>query len=116
MVPTIIENEQAAGGAKCIKFSVYRSSIRPDVILANWQHGSQPAGPKAPAPIDGNRVMKPVNMAARGSGARRVLPTGAGPWLAALRPGQRSWSQRSPTLSARSSLTATNSSMIARSI
>jgi hypothetical protein len=62
MVPTIIENEQAAGGAKCIRFHVYPSPRRPGVILANWQHGSQPAGPKAPAPIDGNQLGTPVEI------------------------------------------------------
>jgi hypothetical protein len=62
MVPTIIENEQAAEGAKCIKFSVYRSPTRPDVILANWLHAGQPVGPKGPAPIDVSQLGTPVEI------------------------------------------------------
>jgi hypothetical protein len=45
-VPTIAEEDA----------SVYRSPTTRDLILANWQHGSQPAGTKAPAPIDGSRL------------------------------------------------------------
>jgi hypothetical protein len=62
MVPTIVETEQAAGGAKCIKFSVYRSPTKPDLILANWLHAGQPAGPKGLVPIDVSRLGTPVEI------------------------------------------------------
>jgi hypothetical protein len=62
MVPAIIENEQAAGGAQCIRFHVYPSPTRPGVILGSWQHAGEPVGPKGPAPIDGNLLGATVDI------------------------------------------------------
>jgi|GraSoiStandDraft_14_1057315.scaffolds.fasta_scaffold676101_2 hypothetical protein len=62
MVPAIIENEQAAGGAQCIKFSVYQSPTRPGVILASWLHAGQPVSPKGPAPVDSSQLGIPVEI------------------------------------------------------
>ena len=62
MVPAIIENEQAAGGAKCIRFHVYPSPRRPGVILGSWQHAGEPVGPKGPAPIDHSQLGTSVDI------------------------------------------------------
>ena len=58
----IIENEQGAGGAKCIKFHVYQSKTRPGVILANWLHAGESVRPKGPAPIDCSQLGTPVEL------------------------------------------------------
>jgi hypothetical protein len=34
----VIESLEDAGGAKCIRFRVYRSPRNPNRILADWQH------------------------------------------------------------------------------
>jgi hypothetical protein len=62
MVPTIIEDEQHAGGAECIRFHVYPSTTRPGVILASWRHAGEPVGPKGPAPIADSQLGTPVEI------------------------------------------------------
>ena len=56
MVPAIIENEHAAGGAQCIRFHVYPRPRRPGVILGGWQHAGESVDPKGPPPIDHSRL------------------------------------------------------------
>jgi hypothetical protein len=58
----IIEHEQHAGGAKCIRFRPYRSKRRQNVILAHWQHAMEPVDPKGPAPIPGHTLGTPVDI------------------------------------------------------
>jgi hypothetical protein len=62
MVPAIIENEQAAGGAKCIRFQVYPSKLRPGVISARWLPVGERVAPKGPAPVDGGQLGTPVHI------------------------------------------------------
>jgi hypothetical protein len=34
----VIDRMEDAGGAECIKFRVYRSTVNPERVLARWQH------------------------------------------------------------------------------
>ncbi|SRR6266496_810315 len=59
----IIENQQDAGEAECIKFRVYRSPNpnTPDLILGGWQHSTEePVYPKGATAIGGNHLGTPV--------------------------------------------------------
>ena len=59
----IIEKQQDAGGAECIKFRVYRSQNpdTPDLILGGWQHSTEePAYPKGALAVAGNQLGTPV--------------------------------------------------------
>jgi hypothetical protein len=58
----IIENEQDAGGAACIRFQVYPSKLRPGVISARWLPVGDRVAPKGPAPIDSSQLGTPVEI------------------------------------------------------
>lgn len=58
----IIEDQQSAAGAKCIRFRPYESKRYPGVIAAHWQHAMEPADAKGPAPIPGDTPGTPVHI------------------------------------------------------
>ena len=59
----VIEEEQDAGGAECINFSVYRSPTTPDRVLANWQHAEmEPFHPKGAIAIASSLLGTPVEI------------------------------------------------------
>jgi hypothetical protein len=61
-VVQIIEDQQSAAGAKCIRFRPYESKRYPGVISAHWQHAMEPADAKGPAPIPGDTPGTPVHV------------------------------------------------------
>jgi hypothetical protein len=40
----VIDRLEDAGGAECIKFRVYRSTVNPERIRARWQHAAEVSG------------------------------------------------------------------------
>jgi hypothetical protein len=56
----IIDDEESAGGAEYIRFKVYPSKGKPDLILGSWQYYPQPAYPKGPAAIYQNKLGNPA--------------------------------------------------------
>jgi hypothetical protein len=63
----IIEKQQDAEGAECIKFRVYRSQNpnTPDLILGEWQHATEepnPGNPKGALGIANSQLGTPVGI------------------------------------------------------